>query len=281
MKQLVLTLLLLLAAHYSFAQLDTLYTTQNRIPCLVKEITPEAVKYALPGEELLNTVYRNTVLKIVFQNGRVQTFDEPMVYKKLQSIHDFDNVTVTQLENEVKGLYKVGEAATSAQAGSMFTSMDKIQERALRKMKIVAAMMGANVVYLAHLQAKGANWGMGSGSLLQQSHASAAETFLSGVVYTNELLDIEQFKAKVAGKTVFKLVEKAQFVKTSDEIRVYSSNRKFTLKDVKEESGHIVVAGTLEGASKHKQFRVASFDKEFFYLYYHEKGVDYSVKLVL
>lgn len=281
MKLIITFLLLLAAIQYSFAQTDTLYTIHDKIPCVVKEITPEAVKYSIPGEELINSIYRNTVQKIVFRNGRVQTFSEITAYKKLRGFHDFDNVTITQVESEVKGLYKVGEATTSAQAGSMFTGMDKIQERALRKMKIVAAMMGANVVYLAHLQAKGSDWGLSGGGLFHNSHASAAETFLSGVIYTNELLSSEEFKSRIAGKTVFRVVEKAKFVKTSDNIRVYSSKRKFSLQEVKEENGHIVVAGALEGASKHKQFRIASFDKDFFYIYYQEKGVSYSVKVVI
>ncbi|MDX5481186.1 MAG: hypothetical protein LPK07_05850 [Hymenobacteraceae bacterium] len=281
MKQLFITLLLLFAAQYGFAQSDTLYTIQDKIPCVIREITPETVKYSLYGEEVVNTVYRNTVQKIVFQNGRVQTFAETAAYRKLRSIHDFENVAVTKVESEVKGLYKIDEVTTSAQAGSMLTGMDKVHDRALRKMKVVAAMMGANVVYLTYVQAKGSDWGLGSGGPFHRTYASAAESFLSGIVYTNELPNFEDFNSKITDKTVFRVVEKAQFAKTSDDIRVYPSKRKFTLKEVTQENGHITVVGALEGASKHKQFRVASFDKDFFYIYYQEKGVAYSVKVVI
>jgi hypothetical protein len=281
MKQVIITLLLLIVAQYSFAQSDTLYTIHGKIPCVVEEITPEAVKYFVPGEGLINTIHRNTIQKIVFQNGRVQTFSETDSYKKLRSIHDFENVTVTQIENVVKGLYKVSDVTTSAQVGSMLAGIDNVQNRALREMKIIAAMMGANVVYLTYLQARGTDRRLGSGGPFQHLHASTVETFLSGGIYTNELLSVEEFKLRLAGKTAFRAVEKAQFAKTADDIRVYSSKRKFTLKEIMDENGHVVVAGALEGASKHKQFRVASFDKDFFYIYYQEKGVSYNVKLAI
>jgi hypothetical protein len=281
MKQIISFLLLLFATEYSFAQTDTLYTIHDKIPCVVKEVTPEAVMYTIPGQELINTAYRSTVHKIVFQDGLVQTFIVVPAYRKLRNIHDFENVTVTQVENEVEGLYKVSDVTTSAQVGSLVAGRDNVQERALREMKIIAAMMGANVVYLTYLQPRGTDRRLGLSGPFQHFHASTVETFLSGVIYTNELLRSEEFKSRLAGKTVFRAAEKAQFAKTAGNIKVYSSKRKFTLKEVKEENGHIVVAGALEGASNHKQFRVASFDKDFFYIYYQEKGVSYSVKLAI
>lgn len=281
MKQIISFLLLFFAAEYSFAQSDTLYTIHDKIPCVIKEITPEAVKYAIPGQELINTAYRSTVQKIVYQDGLVQTFTEVPAYKKLRSIHDFENVTVTRVEDEVEGLYKVRDVTTSAQVGSLVAGRDNVQERALREMKIIAAMMGANVVYLTNLQPRGTDRRLRSAGPFQHFHASTVETFLSGIIYTDELPNFDEFNSTIAGKTVFKIVEKAQFTKTADDIRVYSSKRKFTLKEVKDENGHIVVVGALDGASKHNQFRVATCDKDFFYIYYQEKGVSYNVKLAI
>src|SRR5437870_2125972 len=87
-----------------YAQMDTLYTNNQRIACSVKELTPDAVKYTFPGEDVINTVYKNTIQKIIFKSGRVQLFAEATSYKIIASVLDFDKVTVTSVEEEVKGL---------------------------------------------------------------------------------------------------------------------------------------------------------------------------------
>ncbi len=56
------------------AQMDTVVLNNEKIACSVKEITPDAIKYTLPGEDIMNSVYKNTVQKIIFKSGRVQIF---------------------------------------------------------------------------------------------------------------------------------------------------------------------------------------------------------------
>ncbi|MBF8961647.1 hypothetical protein I0P70_00195 [Pontibacter sp. FD36] len=276
MKQLLLSLLLLITTQYSYAQADTLFTTSATIPCIVKEITPEMVKYSHVGEELVNSVYRNAVQKIVFHNGRVQTFTEAAAFKKVSNRKDFDNVTVTQLEGDVKGLFKIGEISSAAQGATLFSDMGAVKERAFRKIKIMAAMMGANVVYLTQNQTVANSF-----NIHNNSTSATAGTFLSGAVYTTQLLNAEEFKARLAGKTEFNVVEKASFKSGSNDMTVYPSKYKFKLREVKDDNGLIILDGDLQGASKYNKFRIASFDEDFFYIFYEEKGVYYNVKLVI
>ena len=67
-------------------QSDTIVSNNEKIPCTVKEITPDAVKYNFVGEDLINTLYKNVVQKIVFKNGRIQTFSEVTAFKKVVGI---------------------------------------------------------------------------------------------------------------------------------------------------------------------------------------------------
>lgn len=276
MKQLLVSLLLLFVAQYGFAQTDTLFTNTGKIPCTVKEITPETVRYSYVGEELINTIYRNTVQKIVFQNGRVQTFEEAAAFKKVSTRRDFDNVTVTQLEGDVKGLFKIGEISSAAQGATLFSDMGAVKDRAFRKIRIIAAMMGANIVYLTQHQTVANSF-----NLQNHSHSTTAGTFLSGVVYTTQLPNMEEFKSRTAGKTEFNVIEKASFKSSSNDMAVYPSKWKFKLREVKNENGLIILDGDLQGASRFNKFRVASFDENFFYIYYEEKGVSYNVKLAM
>ena len=61
---------LLLFSVRAFGQTDTIFSNNEKIPCIVKEIKESSVVYVHPGEELLNSIYKNAVQKIVFKNGR-------------------------------------------------------------------------------------------------------------------------------------------------------------------------------------------------------------------
>lgn len=271
----LLVALLILSVRICFAQVDTLYSLNSKIPCLVKEITPELVKYSFPGEDLVNSVYKNTVRKIVFKSGRVETFAAPANFKKVTNLHAFDNVTITQVESEIKGLVKIGEVSSIAQGGSVFSGTSQMENRAEMRLKIFAAMMGGNIIYLTQNQtSKG-----GTSGYINTPVSTPAQTFMTGVVYTSEVPDIEQFKAKLAGKTEFNAVESASFTGTTTAIRVYPSKRTLHLKSIKNINGLLTIEGDLEGASKYKTFNVASFDADFFHIYYEDKGTAYNLKI--
>jgi len=99
MKRQVLTAIVALISGSLAAQTDTIFSNNEKIACTVKEITPDAVKFIYPDEELINTVYKNTIQKIVFKSGRVQVFAEATSYKTVSSVEDFENVTITEDES--------------------------------------------------------------------------------------------------------------------------------------------------------------------------------------
>ncbi|WP_162427606.1 DUF4156 domain-containing protein [Pontibacter pudoricolor] len=266
-----------LSASVCMAQVDTVYTHTSKIPCIVKEITPEFVKYSLPGEELINTVYKNTIRKIVFTSGRVEAFTPSAQYKKVNNLHAFENVTLTLGENEVNGFLKLGEASSIAQGNTMFSGLNQVEDRAQKRLKIFAAMMGGNLVYITQQNAtKASAWGS-----TNAYYSKPTESFLTGMVYTTHVPDIDKFKARIGNKTEFNAVESASFTGTTTSIRVYPSKRTLKLKSIKEENGLLTIEGNLEGASKYKTFRVASFDEDFFYIFYEDKGTAYNIKIKL
>src|ERR1700733_8760340 len=116
-----------------FAQMDTVFLNNQKIACSVKEITPDAIKYTFPGEDLINSVYKNTVQKIVFKSGRVQTFAEATSYKSITGVSDFDNVSITSIESKVRGLYKLGDVSAKAKGTTVYSSQERVKERAYKK----------------------------------------------------------------------------------------------------------------------------------------------------
>ena len=98
---------LLLFSVRAFGQTDTIFSNNEKIPCIVKEIKESSVVYVHPGEELLNSIYKNAVQKIVFKNGRVQVFAEATSFNAVEGVDDYEKVTVTAVE-KVKGLFQSG-----------------------------------------------------------------------------------------------------------------------------------------------------------------------------
>lgn len=197
MKHVLWSLLLAGSITPLISQNDTIYSNRERIACTIKEVTPEAVRFTYPGEDLVNAVYKNSIQKIVFKSGRVQIFSEATSFKKVNSVDDFDKVTVSQVEGEVRGLFKLGDVSAKAKGATNLSNQERVKERAYQKLKMGAAMMGGNVIYLTQVRTEGNR----PGNYYQSG--SSTETSLSGVVYTNQLWDYSAFQKAVGDKVNF------------------------------------------------------------------------------
>src|SRR5215469_11206688 len=180
MKKILFSLFFFFIVNSVFSQYDTIYSNNDHFACTVKEITPDAVKFSYPNEDLINSVYKNTIQKIVFKSGRVQTFAESTYFKTVNSADDYDNVSFSHVLTEVQGLYKIGEVGAKSRGTTTLSNMEKVKERAERKVKIEAAMMGANVVYLTQFGTSQNRVGT------YYTAGQATATNISGVAYSNQ-----------------------------------------------------------------------------------------------
>jgi hypothetical protein len=105
------------------APLDSIFTSEGLILANVKSVEPEVVKYAFPNEEVVTSIYKNTVMKIRFKSGRTQNFAEAFALKTLNSVYDYDQVSLTRLESETKGLIKLDEVFTKAVGTTVFSNI--------------------------------------------------------------------------------------------------------------------------------------------------------------
>ena len=86
-------------------QLDSIFTSSNVFIVNIQEITEDVVKYSFLGEEILSMFSINTISKIVFRTGRIQTFAEKSSFGEVKNGLDWEHVTVIQNDRELKGLY--------------------------------------------------------------------------------------------------------------------------------------------------------------------------------
>jgi len=258
-----------IASSAAYAQTDTIFQNSQKIACSVKEITPEAVKYTYPGEDIINSVYKNTIQKIVFKSGRVQTFAEATSYKTVNSVNDFENVTVTAVEGEVKGLYKLGDVDSKAKGTTVYSNQERVKQRAYRKLKIQAAMLGANIIYLTNQRTEGNKYGS------YYTSGSSAETNLTGVAYSNILPDFEKFKALIGNRNVFTAIKRFKLWASDSDVSEDEINKKFVINNITNENGIIIIDGHLD-KEDNTRFQVASFSEQTFSVAFRDKSTAYN-----
>ena len=272
-KILTTFILVFFAFTYCIAQTDTVFTNNQKIACSVKEITPDAIKYTFPGEEVINSVYKNTVQKIVFKSGRVQTFAEATSFKTIAGVMDYDKVTTTSVESELRGLFKLADVSSKAKGTTVYSSQERVKDRAFKKIKIQAAMFGANIIYLANERTEGNKYGS------YFTSGSTAETNLTGVAYSNMLPDYEKFKRLLGNKTNFLAIQLYKLGASDSDVSQDNINKSFTLSNISNDNGIITLQGQLQGERNITSFQLANFTDVSFSIAYKDKGTAYNVLL--
>lgn len=249
--------------------MDTLYTSNEKIPCNVTEITPDAVRYKYPGEELVNSVYKNSLQKIVFRSGRVQTFAESTSFKSVNKVEEYENVTITPVETEIKGLYKIGDVSAKAVGTTGLSNQERVKGRAYRKLRIEAAMMGANAVFLTNQRVEGNRLGG------YYQAGSTAQTNLTGVAYSNRLPDFNEFKKLAGSRNIFGSVVRYKLWASDSDVSKETEMHELKIEDIVNDNGLVTVRGDLQGVKKYRNFRLVRFDNDSFSLYYKDKSTAY------
>jgi hypothetical protein len=246
----------------------------KKIACSVKEITPDAIKFTYPGEDLLNTVYKNSVQKIKFKSGRIQTFAESTSYKSINGVMDYDKVTITSVEDEIKGLYKLADVSAKAKGTTVYSNQERVKERAYRKLKIQAAMFGANVVYLSNQRTEGNKYGS------YFTSGSTAETDLTGVAYSNTLPDYDSFKKLTGSTKSFTAVKKYELGASDSDVSQDDIKKSFVINSVSNESGIIYIDGILQ-SQRANRFQLISVGSNNFSIAFKDKGTAYNFVIQL
>jgi hypothetical protein len=238
------------------ASLDSIFTSEGLVLANVKSVEPDVIKFAYPNEEVVNSIYKNTVKKICFKSGRTQTFAEAFALKILSSVYDYEQVSLTRLESETKGLTKLDEVFTKAVGTTVFSNITQVKERAFRKMKIQAAMLGGNLVYMLDQSTTGNQ----TGSRYQSGKST--ETILSGIVYTNILPKLNDVKKFIGNKQFLQSYVYNSIGQNSTEIDESSETPPIIkLDDIYEDKGFIYLKANINRVDT-QVFRVVYVEKD-------------------
>ncbi len=271
---LTLSLIFLLNIPFTgFAQMDTLFLYNKKIPCSVKEITSDAVKFIYPQEDIIHTIYKNNIRQLYLKSGRVILFQETAALKNILDVEDNDKISISVVDAEVKGLFKLGEVSSKAKGTTLFANQDRVNERAYRKLKIEAAMMGASTIFINHQKSEGYRPG------IIFLTGSSAETSLTGIAYSHELPDPAAFTRKVNNKTAFNTTAAYKIWSGGSDAKKRSVSRGFSLSKIITEQGITTLEGTLTGVPDYKRFRLVNFDETSFTIFYKDKNTAYQYRI--
>ena len=244
----------------AIAQIDTIYTNNQAIPCEIKEVDVNFVKYVYEGESVLNSLSKNVVQKIVYRNGRIQSFAALTSLKKVISVEDYENVSIATVESEILGLFKIGDVSAKAKGTTELANQERVKARAYRKLKIVAAMMGANIIYLTSHRSRGNS----------MAFEIATETSITGVAYSNILPNYSKFQKLIAGKSM-KQKTITYMGGSSSNYQQYEDIQPFAITTIEEHGGLIVING---------QYQVTHYDETGFNIYHRTKNRWYNTRII-
>jgi hypothetical protein len=253
MKTTLLIIILSLASLGLQAQMDTIYTNHEKLVGTIKEIGADDVKFVYQNEELVNTIFKNTIQKIVFKSGRIQTFTQTSSLKTVKSADDWENVAVTQLESETKGLYKLGEVSSKAKGTTELANQERVKQRALRKLKIETAMLGGNLVYTINQRSQGNIIGT------KYTSGQSTETSFTGIAYSNVLPDYQKFISKMGDRKDFIVWSLEKLWSSGSDMSYSQEEKAIIIEKVYQEGGSIMVNASSKVA-KQPTFRVSYFD---------------------
>jgi hypothetical protein len=273
-KQIITTLILAIFSQTIFAQtvtLDSIFTSEGLVLANVKKVAPDVVEYSFPDEEVVNSIYKNTVRKIKFKSGRTQMFSEATALNDVMSAYEYDRVNLTRVEGETKGLFKLDEVFSKAVGTTTLSNITTVKERAFRKLKIQAAMLGGNLIYMLDQSTSGNQ----QGGYFQSGKST--ETILTGIAYTNKLPSLEDFKKLIKDKRQFAVYQKLYVGRNStdvEETEIFV--KEMTVEDVYEENKFIYL--TAKGFDN-KPLRVISFANDNITVGWKEKDRIYNIYL--
>lgn len=147
MKNIILSIFIL-TVYTSFGQSDTIVKRSGeKLAVTIKSNDPSSVSFVYPNEELINTLNKNVIEKLIFKSGRIEECSQTTKLEVINGIDDWEKVIITNNPADVEGLTKVGEVSSKSSFGGAM-GQNIADKRAREKLKKDAAEMKASIVLL-------------------------------------------------------------------------------------------------------------------------------------
>ena len=165
---------------------DRLHLLEEVKEVNIEEVGQNTIKYRHLNENTSYVISKHQVRKIEFASGREEVYESP--FRSVNSLNDYENVFITYIPHDIDGMATKGEVFSKAAGVTALASINNVKNRATRKIKMEAAMLGANVIYLGNMYQRGNQMGN------ENVPASTTMTALSGTAYSTNKEDLTHLK---------------------------------------------------------------------------------------
>lgn len=220
-------------------------------------------------------VWRDKVSKIIYRSSRVQEFAGRTSFRRLASPMDWQQVSIASVESEVQGLYKVDDVSSKAKGTKEFSNQERVKRRAQDKIKMQAAILGANLLYMAQMRSEGTKvnfWTGGAGT--------SAETSLFSVAYSSQMPRLSTVSELMKDNGEFAVAEEISLTNNDTNFSRSSTAKTLTIDRIYDDSELVMIEGTLS-KSKETLFRVTFCNDHDFYIAYKTRRGFFSYKVTV
>jgi hypothetical protein len=141
----------------------------------VTKVTTTYVSFVYPGQDEVFTIERKQIEKIVYKNGRIDEFNNPII--EMIDEYQWEAVWLTEDKKEVVDLYKRG--LVESRSSPSERSPKAAKKNAIIKLKKKAANMSGTIILVTHKQKTG-------------GYGEFPGYYIKGIVYGPEPLDEEE-----------------------------------------------------------------------------------------
>ena len=200
---------------------DTIYTDNKYIVAKVREVGPLDILYSLPNEAVTYRILKRNIQGIKFSSGRTETYNDQKNKQRLFNSNLWDNVNITFVVDEVIGLVKIDLITVKATGTTGYSNVTNTQNRAFRKLKQAAAMLGGDVVLVNNQTVEGNIPGLRS-----------SRTQLTGTVYQAIPLDSGVFFKTIWSQTYVLKGMKSLGINNSSPRQTLTKQLRLTFNDL-------------------------------------------------
>ena len=145
MRKLIAIIILTISFVGVKAQDKIIKQSGDTINCKVYEITHDDIKFKTNGGNQTNNISKSVVQEIVFESGVVQNYSNRTV---INGEEDWEKVQITTVESDIAGMVKGEEIKGTSTTRSSISNQEKIEKKAMEKLKKQAAAKGYYIVLL-------------------------------------------------------------------------------------------------------------------------------------
>ena len=252
----------------AFGQTDTIFTKIDTISCKVVKIKKDSIAYSTTNNGSILLISKKKVDKIVYKNGKMVSIKEELSLKRIEGVSEYNDVQISFNDSDITNCTKIIKVSTE------YSSANNGQSKSLNKayslLKLQAAMLGANIIYLPEQNALDPN-----------KVGDTTQTSITGIAYCDKLPTLEMFQKAIGENTTFGSTEQWYMHLGKPDVYQFHYSGKLIIDHAYEDKGFVYIEAELKSFPKVKTFRLISLSAKSFMLYFEMGTTAYNVQIDL